>query len=367
MVNLRWCTVKHCPFALQFPLLFFSITSALAPRLSCSTPEYTMIPPELPANEQERLSQLRNLSILDTPPEERFDRVTRMAKRLFDVPIALVSLVDENRQWFKSCFGLDVSETDRSISFCGHAILNEGALIIKDALQDERFSDNPLVTDEPHIRFYAGMPLRTLSGQGMGTLCIIDRRPRDFSEDDIGMLTDLAGMVERELMAVQLSISDELTRISNRRGFLALTRYSLDICKRELFPATLVFFDLDKFKEVNDTYGHAEGDRALKIFADEMKDSFRTSDIFARLGGDEFVALLTNTGAKLIMEKISRFETSLQARCAAAELPYTIEFSYGLVAYDPLKHDSVEDMLHEADSAMYENKQTKREAHSSGA
>ena len=170
------------------------------------------------------------------------------------------------------------------------------------------------------------------------------------------MLSDLAGMVEREIMAVQLAISDELTRISNRRGFLALSKYSLDVCKRQLFPATLVFFDLDRFKQVNDTHGHAEGDRVLKIFAKQMRESFRTSDLFARLGGDEFVALLTNVNADEIKELIARFKDALQARCAALALPYTIGFSYGLVSYEPLKHSSVEDMLHGADSAMYENK-----------
>lgn len=320
-----------------------------------------MKPPQIPVDEEERLKQLRSLTILDTPPEERFDRVTRMAKRLFGVPIALVSLVDENRQWFKSCFGLSVTETDRGISFCGHAILNKGVLVINDATKDERFFDNPLVTEDPHIRFYAGQPLRTLSGQGLGTLCIIDRAPRDFSDEDIAMLADLAGMVEREIMAVQLSISDELTKISNRRGFLTLTRYSLDVCRREMFPATLVFFDLDKFKEINDTYGHAEGDRALKIFASEMRESLRTSDIFARLGGDEFVVLLTNSGPDIIQEILKRFEDSVKSRCVSTSLPYFIEFSYGLVNYDPLKHESIEDMLNEADSAMYENKKIKRQ------
>ena len=300
------------------------------------------------------------MAILDTPPEERFDRVTRMARRLFGVPIALISLVDENRQWFKSCFGLDVSETERRISFCGHAILLDGALVIEDALQDERFADNPLVTGEPHIRFYAGQPLRTMSGKAVGTLCIIDREPRTFGEEDVAMLSDLAAMVEREIMAVQLAISDELTRISNRRGFLALSKYCLAVCKRQLFPATLVFFNLDKFKQVNDAYGHAEGDRALKLFAEQMRESFRTSDLFARLGGDEFVALLTNVTIVAVKAVMDRFDQAVKSRCASLDLPYTIEFSYGLVSYEPLKHASIEDMLHEADRAMYEAKMAKR-------
>ncbi|OOG65043.1 hypothetical protein B0E46_06580 [Rhodanobacter sp. B04] len=199
----------------------------------------------------------------------------------------------------------------------GHAILNNGVFIVEDALQDERFADNPLVTGEPRIRFYAGQPLHTLSGQAMGSLCIMDRAP-SFGEDDRAMLSDLAGMVEREIMAVQLAISDELTRISNRRGFLALSKYSLDVCKRQLFPATLVFFDLDGFKQVNDVHGHAEGDRVLKMFAEQMRESFRTSDLFARLGGDEFVALLTNVNADGINDADGTFPL-----CASSALRRT--------------------------------------------
>lgn len=315
--------------------------------------------PSIPADEKERLLQLRSLAILDTPAEERFDRVTRMARRLFGVPIALVSLVDENRQWFKSCFGLDVRETERRVSFCAHAILSNSALVIEDALLDERFADNPMVTGEPHIRFYAGQPLRTMSDKAMGTLCILDREPRTFGEEDIAMLVDLAAMVEREIIALQLSILDDLTRISNRRGFLALSKYSLAICIRQCFPAAVVFFDLDKFKQVNDTYGHAEGDRVLKIFAEQMRETFRTSDLLARLGGDEFVALLINVNVDAINDIVARFDTALQARCATLALPYTIEFSYGLVSFEPLKHSSVEDMLNDADGAMYRSKRGK--------
>ncbi|MGK5034992.1 diguanylate cyclase domain-containing protein [Janthinobacterium sp. LB3P118] len=312
--------------------------------------------PMIPTDEQERLFQLRSAAILDTLPEERFDRVTRMARRLFGVPIALVSLVDENRQWFKSCFGLDVSETSRDISFCGHAILETGTFVIEDTLKDERFFDNPLVTSEPHIRFYAGQPLRPLNGTAVGTLCIIDRAPREFSAEDQQMLVDLAQMIEREIIAVQLSILDELTRISNRRGFLTLARHSLEMCKRQQFPATLIFFDLDKFKEINDTFGHSEGDRALKIFAEQIAEAFRTSDIFARLGGDEFVVLITNASNAVTQELVARFVGNLQTRCAKLGLPYSIQLSYGAVAYDVLKHATVEDLLQEADAAMYEHK-----------
>ena len=142
-----------------------------------------LIPPR-PVDENKRISSLNGLHILDTPAEERFDRITRIAARLFQLPISLISLVDVDRQWFKSCQGLSVLETPRDISFCGHAILNEDALVISDARLDQRFSDNPLVTGEPHIRFYAGHPLHGPDGSRIGTLCIIDRQPRKMDASD---------------------------------------------------------------------------------------------------------------------------------------------------------------------------------------
>jgi len=156
-------------------------------------------------DEGKRLAALGSLHILDTPPEDRFDRITRTVQRLFDVPIVLISLVDINRQWFKSCQGLSVSETPRSISFCGHAILQDPPLIIPDALHDERFSDNPLVTGEPHIRFYAGFQLRHPSGSKLGTLCLIDRRPRNLDGRDIDTLNDMRAWAESELGVLNVS------------------------------------------------------------------------------------------------------------------------------------------------------------------
>ena len=152
----------------------------------------------IPEDEELRIKTLRSLCVLDTQSEERFDRITRLAKRLFDVPIALVSLVDSDRQWFKSRQGLDARETPRASSFCGHAILSDELLVVNDASKDDRFADNPLVTGEPHIRFYGGCPVRAENGQRLGTLCIIDRSPRALSESDEQALRDLAGMVEAE-------------------------------------------------------------------------------------------------------------------------------------------------------------------------
>jgi PAS domain S-box-containing protein len=158
------------------------------------------------------------MHILDTPGEERIDRITRLAQLLFDVPIALVTLVDVNRQWFKSCIGLDMSETPRSESFCAHAILGDDALVIPDALRDPRFADNPLVTGEPHIRFYAGQPLVGPEGQKLGTLCILDRLPRKMSAGNLLALRDLAILAENELNSVELNRALAMQRTSEARA-----------------------------------------------------------------------------------------------------------------------------------------------------
>lgn len=310
-------------------------------------------------DEQARLETLRSLSILDTPPEERFDRLTRMAKRLFGVPIALVSLVDENRQWFKSCFGLSVSETSRDISFCGHAILGNDLFIISDAIEDERFADNPLVLNDPFIRFYAGCPLSAPNGRKLGTLCIIDRQPRHFGKEDLEALKDLASMVERELSAVQLATLDELTNISNRRGFMMLAQHSLHLCAREKISASMVFMDLDKFKPINDTFGHAEGDQALTVFAEQMKAACRDADVYARLGGDEFAMLLINTSREPAENIVARLRQSVEEYNQEAKRGYDITFSHGIVEFNPEKQHTIEAMLADGDSLMYALKKSK--------
>lgn len=160
-----------------------------------------MMEPAIPKDEKERLAALRELKLLDTAPEERFDRMTRLAKKIFDVEMVSVTLVDDDRQWFKSTQGLgDACETDRGISFCGHAILEEQPLVVNDALADERFKDNPLVVGGPLIRFYAGCPLRAPGGQRVGVLCLISAKPRSFDQRELDILKDLAGVVENELV-----------------------------------------------------------------------------------------------------------------------------------------------------------------------
>ncbi len=185
--------------------------------------------PATPQNEVRRLQRLLSLDILDTLPEERFDRLTRIAQHLFGVPIALVSLVDAERQWFKSSQGLDASETPRDISFCGHAILDSELFVVPDASQDARFSDNPLVAGDPNIRFYAGAPLSSPDGFRVGTLCVISMQPREFTTVERQILSDLAGLVEQELFYSELSRARQAAVEANQAKSLFLANMSHEI------------------------------------------------------------------------------------------------------------------------------------------
>jgi PAS domain S-box-containing protein len=163
-----------------------------------------MLEASMPPDEEQRLAVLFNLNILDTPPEDRFDRITRMAARLFNVPIALVTLIDGQRQWFKARVGTSLLESPRRTSFCTHTLLQDGVMVVEDATHDLRFIDNPMVTDNPNVRFYAGHPVAAPDGSKIGTLCLIDQAPRHFSDDERHMLRDLAGMVAHEVAASEL-------------------------------------------------------------------------------------------------------------------------------------------------------------------
>ncbi|MCX7166368.1 MAG: sensor domain-containing diguanylate cyclase, partial [Rhodocyclales bacterium] len=269
-----------------------------------------MSAPEIPENEKQRIAALHSIDALFTPAEERFDRITRLAARSLGTPFALVSLVTDKCQWYKSAQGLDGTENSREISFCGHAILADETFVVENASHDPRFSDNPLVTGEPNIRFYAGLPLHTVDGSRVGTLCVIDRNPRKFTAEQFQILRDLAAIAEAELQRGQLSETqrdliherdelkrkaaiDGLTRLWNRAAITELLDAELARAKRGI-PLCVAMVDADFFKKVNDTYGHPSGDLVLVEIAARMRRAVRDYDAVGRYGGEEFVAVLSN-------------------------------------------------------------------------
>ena len=208
--------------------------------------------------------------------------------------------------------------------------------------------------NEPHIRFYAGCPLRYEDGSKLGTLCIIDRKPRNLDAEDMEVLKDLALTTEHELAAVQLATQDELTNTINRRGFMMLAKHSINLCVRQKLTASLAFLDLNKFKQINDELGHAEGDKVLIVFSNLVKDVCRESDIFARLGGDEFVILFVDASKRAAEDILIRLRQSLDEYNLKSDHGYVISFSYGVVEFNPDKHMSIEALLNDGDSLMYE-------------
>ncbi|CAH0536808.1 sensor domain-containing diguanylate cyclase [Vibrio marisflavi] len=284
-----------------------------------------MYKPPLPEDENDRLRALHSLKILDTLPEERFDRVTRLARYLFNVPIAVVSLVDQNRQWFKSIYGLKVTQTSRDISFCGHTILDRKPLIVEDATSDPRFTRNPLVLGDPNIRFYAGVPLLYDEKLKLGTLCIIDSQPRVLNETQIQDLTDLAKMVERELSTSLSSTVDELTFLSNRRGFSCLAKKALRYCKFCRYPFSLAYIRFDGVKKGGDK-------STLKLFAQLVSNMSRDSDILARVDEDVFVIFMVGAIERVALTAISRLKKAAVLNVDSRGIKQNLSFEYGVAS-----------------------------------
>ncbi len=282
--------------------------------------------PRIPLDEAQRLAALHATRLLGSAPEETFDRITRTAARLLDVPIALVSLIDKDRQWFKSRTGLDACETPREISFCGHAILSDEPLVVPDAAQDARFVDNPLVTGDMHLRFYAGVQLYSVDRKKIGTLCVIDSRPRQLGPGELDALRDLARMVEqlvyhRQLAMAAQSLSerlqdcapapggspasgelawlvahDLLTGLPNRQAMLRAIQGSIAGWRADGTPALVACINVDRFKRFNETLGHRAGDEILVGLATSLQALLREGDMLARAGSDEFLLLLHARG-----------------------------------------------------------------------
>lgn len=322
-----------------------------------------MLTPAIPSNERQRLKALRDMKVLDTAPEERFDRVTRLARQVFGTPIALVSLVDADRQWFKSRQGLDAAETPRDISFCGHAILDDKIMVVNDATQDQRFCDNPLVCGSPNIRFYAGYPLAAPDGSRVGTLCIIDEQPREISREQLSLLRELGRMIEEELIAASTATTDPVTGLSSRSGFLIIADHLLASCRRCGQPATLLMFHLQNLGSIEQRDGRDAGDSAATEFAHLLMANFRSSDIIARTCLDIFCVFLAGTDLDGTDPARLRFDEQLSTRNRQADATDQLDAQTWFVDYKESRHTDAEALLADGESRFLED----REDDSSGA
>ncbi len=316
--------------------------------------------PNTTSDETLRLQTLNSLKILNTHQEERFDRITKLTQRLLDVPVALFSLVDEDRIWFKSRQGLESAEMPRQGTLCDYVLQCETVFGVEDATKDARFRDNPVVTEAPGVRFYAGYPVCAQDGSRLGTLCVLDTVPRQIASEDIDLMQELGQLIEDELSILTMASTDVLTKLANRRGFQMIAEPMIALCQRAWRPATLVMFDLDGLKQINDEFGHEAGDSSIKDFARLLLKVFRESDVVARIGGDEFCVLLTDPEEANSTCPLERLQERVDSYNAKRKQQYTLSFSAGVVPFDKKFHTSVDDLLRDADERMYSQKRSKK-------
>ncbi|MGX1786775.1 sensor domain-containing diguanylate cyclase [Bosea sp. NPDC055332] len=319
--------------------------------MDASTPEVM--------RERDRLEALARYDVLDTPSEEAFDRITRLVCRIMKVPMATVTFLDGHRQWFKAREGVANCEDERRIAFCDMTIRENAPLIVTDASTDPRFASNPLVTGAPHLRFYAGIPLRTSEGQNIGTLCALGTTPRAIDPSEIAILSDLASIVMNELELRLLASTDGLTGALARRAFRDEATRALALAQRHRHEVSCIAFDLDHFKTINDTHGHAVGDAVLAGSAATCRSLLRQSDLFGRVGGEEFAVLLPHTGRQAALGVAEKLREGIAAqRFDGAEGPFAVSASFGIAAAAP--SGDVDALLRAADEALYAAKATGR-------
>ena len=350
--------------------------------------------PEIPVDEAKRLAALYATNLFGTGPEEAFDRITRMAAKLLDVPTALISLVGSDVQWFKSRCGFASEYTSRDVSFCGHAILTDAPLVIPDAANDPRFADNPIVTGAPYIRFYAGVQLYSVERAKLGTLCVIDTEPRDIGEAELAELHELARMVEELIYHRQLALAaqqlheqlreqlqaqlhgqsaqdasgaqlasaagqvefllthDTLTGLANRHALLRNICAGVDDWRARGASVAVACLNIDRFKRINEALGHAAGDEALVAVTRSLEAKLAPGEMLARTGNDEFFLVLNESGTgKGPAAQQARLMDTVQHSVFWSGNEITLTCSVGFACF-PQDGEDAEALLNNAAAAM---------------
>lgn len=321
----------------------------------------------LPEYEAERQKALESYGLIGTEADPVYVHLIKLAAEICNTPMAMISLIDRNRQWFYARFGVDIEETDRVHALCAHSILEPGLTEVRDAREDERFADSPLVTQFPHICFYAAQPIKTAEGYCIGTVCVAGPVPAGLFEFQRASLKRLAevvallfesrkGMIESERRLTHIATHDTLTMLPNRALGLDRLKRAIARAHRYHTKAAVLFIDLDKFKQVNDDYGHAGGDALLVEVAKRLLSETRETDSVARWGGDEFLVVLSD------IDDVEKAEAKLKTLKGRLDERYDINgetvdcsASIGLAIY-PTHGEDEGALLSHADTAMYSAK-----------
>ncbi len=331
-----------------------------------------MLSPEIPSDEALRQQALDDNELLDTPADPYLDTLVRVVREVFAVKTVLVSLIDHDRQWFKARIGLEADATPRTISFCGHAILGSQALIVEDTHNDPRFNDNPLVLNNPNIRFYAGHPLFSAENQALGTLCLIDPQPQKLTAKQQSLFIDMAALVEGYLKLrndseqtaqfraalsreQRKAMLDPLTQLWNRAGlnhFLPRHQQQADDLGLQL---GVLFCDLDYFKKINDSHGHAAGDQVLWETARRISAAVRPQDVVTRSGGEEFVVVLQVHDQQELLQIAERIRSAMSNKPLDIDGLH-IKLTISIGATLRTAQDAPNDALKRADQALYQAK-----------
>ncbi|MFN9621628.1 MAG: diguanylate cyclase [Cyanobacteriota bacterium] len=307
----------------------------------------------IPDDEEERLRELDRLGVLGTTGDLHMDRLVELATLTFGVPMAAISLVTAHRQWFLSQKGLPVNQTPREVAFCAHAIMSTRVMVVPNALEDDRFRSNPLVTTDPRIRFYAGAPLRSNHGHNLGTLCVIDRQPKQPTPQQLRQLELLSELVIRELDLRRQIALCPVTGLPIRQRFLRMAAQEVLKAKAEGKHLSLLLYDVDNFRTINNRWGHQAGDNMLADLCKMSRQFLKEKDFAGRLGDGEFALLLVDSSRE------DALNTAETLRHAVSTMPgvhshsdVRLHISGGLTGLGP-RDQGFEDLLQRGEQALH--------------